>query len=422
MPSIPRERSLDSTAALYADPYGFIAERAREHGSDVFQARILLQPTLCMTGPEAARLFYDESRFTRVGAAPLRLQKTLFGRGGVQAMDGAAHRQRKQMFLQVVSAERVAVLRETYATIFRTEAQRWTQRDRIVFYDEVRQILTRAVCQWADVPLKEDEVEARTRQLTSLYSGAGSMGPYHWRARKDRKELEAHLSQLIEEVRNGTHRASTGSALAIIANHRDVDGRLLEPRIAAVELLNVLRPTVAVSVYLAFVAHALHLHPDARAKLGRRDHATRFVQEVRRLYPFFPSVAAKTRTAFQWKGYSFPADRRVILDLHGTNRDPRVWDDPLKFDPERHRGRAAPPFGLIPQGGGDVRTGHRCPGEEIAIALMEKTLHILDQELHYEVPKQDLTIDETMLPALPKDGFVMARVRLTRQAAAMIPH
>ena len=33
---------------------------------------------------------------------------------------------------------------------------------------------------------------------------------------------------------------------------------MLDPRIAAVELLNILRPTVAVSVFITFTAHALH--------------------------------------------------------------------------------------------------------------------------------------------------------------------
>ena len=39
--------------------------------------------------------------------------------------------------------------------------------------------------------------------------------------------------------------------------HRDVDGRPLGPRTAAVEVLNVIRPTVAISWYVAFAAFKL---------------------------------------------------------------------------------------------------------------------------------------------------------------------
>lgn len=59
MPQIPRDRSPDSTLALALDPYGFISKRCRQHRSDLFQTRLLLQPTICMSGPGAAELFYD---------------------------------------------------------------------------------------------------------------------------------------------------------------------------------------------------------------------------------------------------------------------------------------------------------------------------------------------------------------------------
>ncbi len=52
-----------------------------------------------MTGPEAARLFYDPSRFERRDATPAAFRKTLLGEGGVQDLDGEAHWHRKQMLI-----------------------------------------------------------------------------------------------------------------------------------------------------------------------------------------------------------------------------------------------------------------------------------------------------------------------------------
>ena len=63
-------RDLDSTLELLADPYHFVSAKAAELGADVFEARILLENTLCMRGAEAARVFYDDSRFSRSHAAP----------------------------------------------------------------------------------------------------------------------------------------------------------------------------------------------------------------------------------------------------------------------------------------------------------------------------------------------------------------
>ena len=70
-------------------------------------ARILLEKTLCMRGLAAAQLCYDNERFTRVNAMPARVQKTLFGVGGVQDLHGQAHHHRKAMFLSVMSDEQI---------------------------------------------------------------------------------------------------------------------------------------------------------------------------------------------------------------------------------------------------------------------------------------------------------------------------
>ena len=58
-----------------------------------------------------------------------------------------------------------------------------------------------------------------------------------------------------------------------MALFRDPDGRLLPRRVAAVELVNVLRPTVAVAVYVAFVTHAPTVHPQWRERLHGGDDA-----------------------------------------------------------------------------------------------------------------------------------------------------
>lgn len=57
MSCIPRDKSFDSTLALIWDPYHFISKRCRRYGADLFETRLRLQRTICMTGPEAARLF-----------------------------------------------------------------------------------------------------------------------------------------------------------------------------------------------------------------------------------------------------------------------------------------------------------------------------------------------------------------------------
>jgi fatty-acid peroxygenase len=149
MPAIPREPGLDSTLALLEDPYHFISRRCRAHGSDVFEARPMLERTLCMSGPEAARVFYDHKRFMREGAMPRRLVSTIFGRGGVQMLDRAAHRHRKRLFRSLMTCESIGRLIALADDEWQAAAQRRACMPRVVLYDEVVRIRTRAVCAWA---------------------------------------------------------------------------------------------------------------------------------------------------------------------------------------------------------------------------------------------------------------------------------
>lgn len=413
MAAFPRDPRLDSTLALLQQPYDYISTCSRALGSDVFEARFMMRKTICMTGKEAAQLFYDPERFQRKHAAPLRLQQSLLGTRGVQTTDDQVHAHRKRMFLELMTPARLAVLSSTFADELIAAATRWTSTERVVLYDALHEVLARTVCRWAGVPLGESEIGERTRELTLMFDRAGAVGPPHWMARHARNKAERWIARLIEAIRSGKQHPPEETAACQIAFHRDLDGNYLSPRTAAIELLNILRPTVALSVYIIFIAHALHLHQECKAKLdSESEYARWFVQEVRRFYPFFPAVPALVRQEFEWHGYRFPAHRRVMLDLHGVNHDPGIWDKPERFEPERFRYWTGDPFSFIPQGGGEHARGHRCAGEALTIELMITALRLLIQRLAYAVPPQDLAIDSSRLPALPRSKFVIENVRV----------
>ena len=99
----------DATLALVTDPYRFISKQCDRIGADGFETHVLFKDTICLKGPEAAALFYDVDRFKREGAMPSPIRKTLLGDGGVQGLDGDAHRRRKQLFMDLMAPERIRV-------------------------------------------------------------------------------------------------------------------------------------------------------------------------------------------------------------------------------------------------------------------------------------------------------------------------
>src|SRR5699024_2451239 len=117
-----------------------------------------------------------------------------------------------------------------------------------------------------------------------------------------------------------------GTALSVFSRHRDLEGNLLDTHTAAVEVLNIIRPIVAIAIYINFTALAVHEYPAAKEKLtdGDPKQLQAFVQEVRRFYPFFPFQGAIVKKDFTWQGYEFEEGTLTILDIYGTNHDPAL--------------------------------------------------------------------------------------------------
>ncbi|OOY02631.1 cytochrome P450, partial [Thioclava sp. F28-4] len=130
-------------------------------------------------------------------------------------------------------------------------------------------------------------------------------------------------------------------------------------------------------------------------------------EEVRRLYPFFPAIGGRVREAFDWHGARFEPGDWLVLDLYGTNHDPKTWDDAESFCPERHLGRDRQPEGLVPQGGGHYLQNHRCPGEWLTTELLTEAVMQL-RKLDWTLPEQNLSLPENQFPPLPEGGLRVA--------------
>lgn len=411
---MPHEEGLDQSLSLLREGYMYIPSRRRSFQSDLFETRLMGKPAICMGGKEAAALFYDPAKFQREGAAPKRVVKTLFGEGGVQTLDGEAHRQRKAAFMSLMAPRHIARLNGIAEEQWKEAARKWTQQNEIVLYKEAKELLCRIACQWAGVPLEEKEVQQRTEELSALFESAVSAGPEYWKTRRSRRKAEKWVGGLIEEVRAGKLHPPEESTLYVFSHHQELGGEVLDTKTAAVEVVNILRPITAVSIYLAFTALALHQFPEQKPKLtsANGSYTTCFVQEVRRFYPFFPFTGAKVKKDFEWRGMHFKEGTLALLDLYGTNHDPHLWENPDLFQPERFEEWDKSPFDFIPQGGGDYHNGHRCAGEWITIGLMKVSVDFLVNRLSYEVPEQDISFSMTSMPSMPKSGFIMRNIQL----------
>ncbi|MEX5718729.1 cytochrome P450 [Geodermatophilus maliterrae] len=405
---------LENGLALLTKGYAWMPDLRRARGLRAAGTLLGGLPAVGIEGPEAARFLYDEDHVHRSHAIPEPVQGTLFGKGAVHTLDGEAHRVRKAMFVSVLMdpAAIEALVRRACAD-WDTAARDWETRPEVVLFDESAQVIAGAVTRWAGVPLAQDEVPALARDLLAMVDGFATGGPRHWRARRARGRREEWLARIVGQVRAGEDVAPPGSVLQVVAGHRDADGGLLDPRVAAVELLNVIRPTTAVAWFMAFSGHALARWPEHRSRLAGTDavFAEAWAHEVRRFYPFAPFIGGRAPQRLEFEGRTIPRNSMVLLDIYGQNHDPDLWEDPYAFRPERFLGREIGEFDLVPQGGGDPRTNHRCPGEQITVALLAALAPQLAR-MPFEIPAdQDLSISLRRIPARPASGVVLRPTR-----------
>ena len=117
--------------------------------------------------------------------------------------------------------------------------------------------------------------------------------------------------------------------------------------------------------------------PDASA-LANLAWARQTVQEAMRLYP--PAWAVGRTAVRDTRAGSFriPAGANVLVSPWVTHRDPRLWREPLRFDPTRFApegDRPGHPFAYYPFGGG----ARACVGSGLAMAEATIVLSMIAQ-------------------------------------------
>ncbi|MFJ3203290.1 cytochrome P450 [Streptomyces sp. NPDC086989] len=416
---------IDNTLSLWARGYAWLPDLRRRpgNGEGPVRTRLLGRPAVVLHGPADVAFFYDERHVLRHDALPGPVLDTLFGRGAVHTLDGDAHRTRKAMFVSLLmSPHGVAALVDRVETHWREALTRARGRE-IVVFDEAASVLAEAVCDWVGLAVPQEAAREIAEDCVAMVDGFATPGPRHRKARRARARQEHGLARMVTEVRAGVSHlgafavpvgAGPGparSALETVARHHDADGMPLDPHTAAVELLNIIRPTVAIAWFAAFAGHALRRDPAVRARLRTDDgsYARAFAHEVRRFYPFVPFVGGLAAHDLEHRGEKIPEGTLVLLDVYGHHHDPELFARPYRFDPTRFLGREPGPGELIAQGGGDARTGHRCPGEDIVAGVLAAFATGLGR-LDHTVPEQDLTIPLRRVPTRPRSGFVIRPV------------
>lgn len=132
--------------------------------------------------------------------------------------------------------------------------------------------------------------------------------------------------------------------------------------------------------------------PPTFADRGALEYTERVLRETLRLYPPFHSFARESIEGDTIGGYDIPAGETIGLPQWVIHRDPRFYNDPLVFRPDRWTDefrKQLHPFAFFPFGGGP----RRCVGERFAMIEAKLIIAAVVQRYSLEtVPETDFDV------------------------------
>ncbi|XP_021691637.2 cytochrome P450 81Q32 [Hevea brasiliensis] len=136
------------------------------------------------------------------------------------------------------------------------------------------------------------------------------------------------------------------------------------------------------------------------------------ISEVMRMYPAGPLlVPHESSEECSIGGYRVPPGTMLLVNMWSIQNDPRVWEEPKKFKPERFEGCEAgvrDGFRLMPFGSGR----RSCPGEGLALRMVGLTLGSVLQCFEWErVGKEMVDMTEGVGLTMPKAQPLIVKCR-----------
>ena len=180
----------------------------------------------------------------------------------------------------------------------------------------------------------------------------------------------------------------------------------------------------ASAIVFSWTWYLLSSHPEAEAKLvaelqrvlGDRAptadalpqlHYTEMViKEPKRRFAPVWRISRRAKEDCEIGGYRVPADTRLIMSQWVVHRDPRFFDNPEAFDPDRWEDGFAeqlPRYAYFPFGGGP----RRCIGSSFAMTEVALVVATVARRLQLELALAQRVMPQPSLTLRPKGGMKM---------------
>lgn len=416
---------------LWAVAPTWVMDRCAERLGDAFT--LTFAPSgrkiVILSDPEAVKAVFTapaEAAPSAAGSSPIA---PIMGPSSVITLTGPEHLRQRRLLLPPFHGERMREYEQVIVQATRSSMAAWPL-DRPMRLDKRTRGITLEVILRAVFGVEAERMELLRDAITDLLEPVHMPVLVLFALRRPSLErpkgaigraldrLDAIIYQEIARRRAQPDLAERADILSLLLLAHDEDGEAMtdgELRDELVTLLLAGHETTATAV--AWAVERLVRHPDKLARLvaeidaGESDeYMQAVINETLRVRPVVPLVVRLLREPMQLGSRALPAGARVAPSIYLTNRNPRVYESPQEFKPERFLGRAPETFSWIPFGGG-IR---RCLGATLAMAEQRVVLEAMARRLDLEAvepePERALHRNVTMIPARGARAILRSRL------------
>ncbi|HEY4451276.1 MAG TPA: cytochrome P450 [Solirubrobacteraceae bacterium] len=406
LPPGPRAPALAQTLAWALAPT-WLMDRCAARLGDAFT--LTFAPSglklVLISDPQAVKDTFTASPDVAPSAANASPVAPVLGPSSVLIQTGAEHMRQRKLLLPPFHGERMREYEQVIVQETRRDIERWPLGRPLRMLPRTRaitlEVILRAVFGVEAErmgPLREaiGALLAPMHTLALLRQALRRPGPGRPEGAIGRS-LERLDAVVFEEIRARRAQSDLGTRadiLSLLLQARDEQGREMtdgELRDELVTLLLAGHETTATSV--AWALERLVRHPDKLARLSAEidagegeEYLAAVVNETLRVRPVVPIVVRLLMDELRVGERVLPAGTRVVPSIYLVNRNPRVYEAPTQFRPERFLGEAPETFSWIPFGGG-IR---RCIGASFAQLEMKLMLATMLSELVPRAPTRTI--------------------------------
>jgi cytochrome P450 len=415
------------------DQLGFIERCAREYG-DVVWMRFLYVPAIFLYHPDDIEYVLTTNPKNFIKSVSLRSNffQRLVG-NGLLTSQGEEWKRQRRLSQPAFHRERVASYANAMVDYTNRLTSKWQEGEtRDIHPDMMRltlEIVVRCLFS-ADVSNDVDRVGATLKELVKPFASQATLAwilnnrlptPAHFRFHALAKKIDNVVYRIITERRAAGK--DEGDLLSMLLAARDEDGSQMSDRQLRDEVMTLFLAghettalTLAWSWYLlgkdSEVEKKFHAELDevlgdrepTAADLPRLKYTEQIAKESLRLYPPAYGLGREAIDDCEIGGFRVPAGTQVFMFQWATQRDPRFYDEPQAFKPERWTEdfiERLPKYAYFPFGGGP----RACIGASFAMMEIVLCLAAIGQKFRLELdPNHPVTIYPAM-SLRPKDGI-----------------